>query len=178
VNRRKFITLVGGAAAAWPLAARAQQPAMPVVGFLHSASADASEGLVSGFREGLKENGLVEGENVSIVYRWADNQIDRLPAQAAELVRRRVAEIATNLDGASVVKAATMTIPIVFVVGEDPVKLGLVASIARPGGNLTGINVFTAEVWTKRLELLRQLVPDVVRIAVATTYPDSLGPVV
>src|SRR5262245_54652586 len=165
MKRRDFITLLGGAATAWPLAARAQQPAMPVIGFLHPASANVSEVQLRGFRQGLKETGFVEGENVAIDYRWADNQIDRLPALAAELVRRHDAVIVTTQDGASAVKGAT-TIPIVFLAGEDPVKLGLVASFARPGGNLTGINIFTGEVWAKRLDLLRQLAPGAVRVAV------------
>ena len=165
MSRREFITLLGGAAA-WSLAARAQ-PAMPRIGFLHPASPDGNADRVRAFRQGLRETGFLDGENVAIEYRWAENQAGRLPALATELVRQSVAVIVVfGPVAAFAAKAATTTIPIVFVAPEDPVRLGLVTSLARPGGNLTGINFFPAEVSGKRLELLRELVPRAVRIAV------------
>jgi putative ABC transport system substrate-binding protein len=167
VRRREFITIVSGAAAAWPLAARAQQPAMPMIGFLDPRSPEAMTERLRGFRQGLKDTGYVEGENVAIAYRWAENQMDLLPALAADLVRRQVAVIvAGTTNSAFAAETATTTVPIVFMTAEDPVRLGLVASVARPGGNATGINFLSAELTAKRLELLHELVPGAVRVAV------------
>jgi len=168
VNRRAFISLIGGAAVAWPLAAGAQQPAMPIVGLVGPRSPEESTRLGAAFRKALNETGYIEAQNVMVEYHWLEGKYDRLPALMADLVRRRVAVIATPAftAAAPVVKAATTTIPIVFGVAEDPVKLGLVASFARPGGNATGINFLASEVAAKRLGLLHDLVPKAVRIAV------------
>jgi putative tryptophan/tyrosine transport system substrate-binding protein len=168
VRRREFIALLGGAAVGWPLAARAQQPALPVIGFLDTRSPDAMADRLRGFRRGLAETGYVEGDNVTILYRWAENNMDRVPELLADLVRRQVAVMLAggNISAIFAAKAATTTVPILFIVPEDPVRLGLVTSLARPGGNLTGINFFNAELVAKQLELLHELVPRAARVAV------------
>src|SRR5215469_782763 len=167
MRRREFITLLGGAVAAWPLAASAQQTAMPVIGFLDGRSSDGMTSRLASFRQGLKEVGLVEGENVTIIYRWAEDRVDRLPEMASELTQQATVIVTTGGPPAAfAAKAATTTIPIVFLVGEDPAGLGLVTSLARPGGNLTRINMLANELEAKRLQLLHQLVPQAERIAV------------
>jgi putative ABC transport system substrate-binding protein len=176
VNRRDFITLVGGAAAAWPLAAlaaHAQQQPMPLIGFLQPTSLDTQVDRLRAFRQGLKENGFVEGENVAIAYRWAEGQYDRLPALAAELASQHVAVIVAAGVAAFAAKNATATIPVVFNIPEDPVSLGLVASLGRPGGNMTGVNFFVGELGAKQLGLLHELIPSATRIGLLVN-PNSM----
>src|SRR5262249_50918885 len=176
MRRRNFIALLGSACAAWPLAARAQQPAMPVVAFINGSSAVESAHYTTAFRNGLNETGYTEGRNVTVEYHWLEGRYDRLPALLAEIVGRRVAVIATpaSTPASLAAKAATTTIPIVFGVAEDPVKLDLVANLARPGGNATGINFFLNEAVAKRLGLLHDLVPAAVRIAVMINPTSSV----
>jgi putative ABC transport system substrate-binding protein len=159
MERRKFITILGGTAATWPLAARAQQSAVPVVGFLNSRAPEGNEAILVAFRQGLKEAGYVEGQNVTVEYRWADNQYDRVPVLVADLVSRQVAVIVSNGPPIAAAKAATSTIPIVFAVGFDPLAYGLVNSLSRPAGNLTGVSILDVEIGPKRLELLHELIP-------------------
>jgi putative ABC transport system substrate-binding protein len=174
MRRRYFVRAIVGSATAWPLTARAQQPAIPVIGYLDSRSPEAVQNRLRGFHQGLKEAGYIEGENVTILYRWADDRLDRLPLLAAELVSRSVAAIFTaGLPSALATKAATTTIPIIFAVGSDPVQIGLATSLSRPGGNLTGIDILTSEIAAKRLEVLRDLLPHATRIGVVVNPADA-----
>jgi putative ABC transport system substrate-binding protein len=175
MKRRDFITLLGGAAATWPPGARAQQAGMPVIGFLNGASPEPYAPMVAAFRQGLKETGYVDGQNATIEYRWAEAQYDRVPAIAAELARHKVAVIVANTPGVQVVKAAVTTIPIVFTTGADPIQIGLVASLARPGGNITGVTTLNVEIAPKRLELAHELVPTttVIAVLVNPTNPNT-----
>jgi putative tryptophan/tyrosine transport system substrate-binding protein len=174
MRRREFITLLGGAVVVWPLTAHTQQPVAPVIGFLDPRTPEVVAARLRGFRQGLKESGYVEGENVAIVYRWAEDRIDRLPALALDLVGGPVAVIVASGPSSSfAAKAATTTIPIVFLVGNDPVQLGLATSLSRPGGNMTGINIFNSELGAKRLELVRDLLPGAARIAVLVNPADA-----
>src|SRR6516164_2337017 len=179
MRRRDFITAIAGSAAVWPLAAGAQQPTLPLIGFLQSASAGATAHMLAAFHSGLREAGYIEGQNVAIVYRYADGQYDRLPMLAAELVRSQVAVLASTGGDSSILaaKAATATIPIVFIIGSDPVALGYVASLNRPGGNVTGVTVLTSNLGAKRIGLLRELIPsaDSIGVLVNSTYPVATG---